>query len=432
MAQINIIKPKYGSIEVIDINLSHYTVRYDPPGGDVEVDGWKVFCQECGGYFYTSVKGNPVSFDIQALLDAGHPGPFDISVDVSAEVEYQVTTRPDGPSMGTTSPIEQWFTAAVGTTIEFTITATPKEGYEFVKWVSSTGAEFTDARTTIRKRIEYGTDSCEYVAYFKKKTYLVYVLRKRGTNVAGSLDRRLSYDGGVSSTDGPRTVYYNAPNIGNVAVAVIYSNKISAYADSDVTLRVEMLPAAEEYGVRFLHWFEVSSRKGGGELSYVVHVGASNINVYAYFTVDAVKVTFTVKSPLYGLIGRYDTTTLGAKRGVYPNGESLPDSIDRFSCFITAVPKNTKFEISLYLWRRGLRPPEDKMTIAAENAFYHGSSSSKFIYDDDIGGSFTSGEEDEEVEIYLCTHLLVHKPDGQNLESKPPALLYDCNMPENE
>lgn len=434
MAQINILKPKYGIITVLSTDLSNYTVRYDPPGPDVDFNGWKVFCHACGRYLYTA-SGNPASFDIKYLLDTGHPGPFDISADTSAEVEYLVTTRPDNPIMGTTTPTEKWFTSEVGGTIKFTIKAKPNDGYEFVKWVSSTGAEFTNATTTISKKLAYGTDSCEYVAYFRKKQYYVYVLRKRGDNTSGGADSsHLPEDSTISSTAGTRSVYYRSA-AGNVLVAYIYSNKIAAEAYSDVTLSVQMLPEAETYGVRFLGWYQQEDGYSGDGTSFVAHVKTKNVKVEAIFTIAAVKVKFTLKSPLYGCIEPSNSgNTIGFEPALLPNGEKAPWYFS-YSSWTVSVPKNTWFNFNLRVYSTyrpvGSRP--EGSTYASEHSFLHGSSSSKFSYDSQHDlGYFTSGDEDEDVEIYLCTHLLVHKPDGQNLESKPPELLFDCNMPTSQ
>ena len=86
MALINIITPRYGTINVLDSSPSHYRVQYVPPPdaspGDVEFNGFKVFCQACHQYLYTtSPDENPATFDIQHLLDTGHPGDFDISAE---------------------------------------------------------------------------------------------------------------------------------------------------------------------------------------------------------------------------------------------------------------------------------------------------------------------------------------------------------------
>lgn len=429
MASINVLTPKYGEITVLSTDASNYIVRYDPPGEGVDFNGWKVFCHACGRYLYRS-NGNPASFDIKYLLDTGHPGPFDISADTSAEVEYCVTTRAADPSMGTTSPDEKWFTSEVGDTIKFTIKATPNDGYEFVKWVSSTGAEFTNATTTISKKLAYGTDSCEYVAYFRKKQYYVYVLRKRGDNTSGGADSsHLPEDSTLSSTAGTRSVYYRRA-AGNVLVAYIYSNKIAAEAYSDVTLSVQMLPEAETYGVRFLGWYQQEDGYSGDGTSFVAHVKTKNVKVEAIFTIAAVKVKFTLKSPLYGCIEPSNSgDTIGFEPALLPNGEKAPWYIS-YSSWTVSVPKNTRFNFNLRVYST-YRP--EGSTYASEHSFLHGSSSSKFSYDSQHDlGYFTSGDEDEDVEIYLCTHLLVHKPDGQNLESKPPELLFDCNVPTSQ
>lgn len=386
------------------------------------MNGWKVFCHACGRYLYRS-NGNPASFDIKYLLDTGHPGPFDISADTSAEVEYWVTTRADDPSMGTTSPDEKWFTSEVGDTIKFTIKATPNDGYEFVKWVSSTGKEFTNATTNISKKLAYGTDSCEYVAYFRKKRYYVYVLRKRGNP-----SDRVSEDSTISSTAGPRKVYYKKSG-DDVLVAYIYSNKIAAEAYSDVTLSVQMLPEAKTYGVRFLGWKQQGDGHSGDETSFVVHVKTENVRVNAIFTIEAVKVKFTVKSPLYGYIVPPELLTIGYEPALLPNGEKDPAE-PHYSSWTVSVLKNTRFSFRLILYSKF---SFEGTTYASKHSFLHGSSSSKFSYDSQHElGYFTSGDEDEDVEIYLCTHLLVHKPDGQNLESKPPELLFDCNVPTSQ
>lgn len=429
MAEINVLTPKYGEITVLSTDASNYIVRYDPPGEGVDFNGWKVFCHACGQYLYRS-NGNPASFDIKYLLDTGHPGPFDISADTSAEVEYCVTTRADDPSMGTTSPDEKWFTSEVGDTIKFTIKATPNDGYEFVKWVSSTGNEFTNATTTISKKLAYGTDSCEYVAYFRKKKYYVYVLRKRGNPTSRGTDwYHLSDDSSISSTAGTRKVYYIRSGT-DVLVAYIYSNKIAAEAYSDVTLSVQMLPEAKTYGVRFLGWKQQGDGHSGDETSFVVHVKTEDVRVNAIFTIEAVKVKFTLKSPLYGHISQYYSgTTIGYEPALLPNGENSPnDSI--YSSWTVSVLKNTRFSFRLNLYSKA---SFEGTTYASKHSFLHASSSSKFSYDSQHDlGYFTSGDEDEDVEIYLCTHLLVHKPDGQNLESKPPELLFDCNVPTSQ
>lgn len=196
-----------------------------------------------------------------------------------------------------------------------------------------------------------------------------------------------------------------------------------------MTLSVQMLPEAKTYGVRFLGWKQQGDGYSGDETSFVAHVKTKNVKVNAIFTIEAVKVKFTLKSPLYGSIVSSDSATIGYEPALLPNGEKSPSG-SHYSSWTVSVLKNTRFSFRLNLYSKA---SFEGTTYASKHSFLHGSSSSKFSYDSQHElGYFTSGDEDEDVEIYLCTHLLVHKPDGQNLESKPPELLFDCNVPTSQ
>lgn len=436
MASINIITPRYGTITVVDSSISHYTVRYNPPAEHVEFHGFKVFCNACHQYLYTSTS-NPSTFDISHLESTGHPGPFDISADTSAEVEYLVTTRPDNPIMGTTTPTEQWFTAEVGGTITFTIKATPKDGYSFEKWVSSTGAEFTSAKVTLSKTLQYGTDSAEYVAYFKKKTYKAYVTIKSRDTV-GDVCLRVD-NSGIHLTGNPRKVrVYDKSIRQEVDVAELYNNYSDVATEDRVTFNLVMLPAASTYGVRFMGFAVVSgthedgSFVEGGNSVTVTCDGTGIVEVEAWFSLTSVVVTLKIRNHEYGNLsasdvynsylaidGSVSTSRITALKADFENGE-----------FKWAVPAPTgdMYERHLYIeWSRYITNPM---------AFLHGTSSDRCQIGHWPASAYSrikivQGTQDETFYIYLCTHLLVHKPDGQNLESKPPELLYDCNMPEH-
>lgn len=428
MASINIIKPRYGTITILNSDPSSYTVRYDPPDGEsVDFNGFKVFCNACHQYLYTSTA-NPSTFDIQNLEDTGHPGPFDISADTHADVEFLLRTWPDDPKMGTTTPDIRWIPGEVGHTITYTIKATPNDGYVFDKWVSSTGSEYTGATHTFSVRLDFD-DGRDYVAYFKKKTHRAYI-RIRGQGLSNA-DGKTQYPIG-----NPRIVRVKDGKTGaQVDVAKLYDNYVNVATDDSVTFNLEVYQAFSLYGVKFLGFrvqegtYEDGSFVEDSHSVTVTSDGTGRIVVDAWFTVSSVVVTLKLRNHIYGNLTAYDTGRAIVWDGSTSSYSEAPILKSDFpnGTFSWLVPASDYALEHYYLFLEwgGVTDPR---------AFVHGTSSDRCqigyfpmvpYYYSTIRIKYTN--EDETFYIYLCTHLLVYEPNHQSIEMKPPELLYDCN-----
>lgn len=435
---INVIQPKHGRIDVISAAQNAYTVQYVPTVG-VEVDfkEFKVYCHKCED-FVVRTSQTVATFDFDYLASHGHPGPFDIYADATAEVAFLLKTRPDDANMGSTTPVEEWIDGSDGETVYITIKATPKAGYEFVEWISSTGKKFTKATQDLSVTLHYGeSDYREYVAYFRPKTFKAYVtIKSRDT----SGDVRLYADNsGVRPTGNPRKVrVYDRAIRQDVDVAELHNNYSDVATGAKVTFNLVMLQAASTYGVRFMGFAVVSGTREDGmfiEGSNSVTVtcdGTGIIEVEAWFSLGSIVVTLKIRNHKYGNLTStdvyntflWDEVPAGTKSRIsalkedYENGE-----------FKWAVPAETEGMYDKHLFIEWIGYITNPMAIL------HGTSSGRCQIGHWSASTYSRikiipGTQDETFYIYLCTHLLVHKPDGQNLESKPPELLYDCNMPQ--
>lgn len=426
MAAINIIPPRYGTIEVLDSSLSNYRVQYVPPPdaapGDVEFNGFKVFCHACRQYLYTTSPGvTTATFDIQHLLDTGHPGDFDISADTSAEIDFLVATESADPNMGTTTPVEQWIPVQAGHYASYTIKAVPLDGYEFVKWVSSTGSEFTDATKSFSTQVNYGDPGYRYyTAYFRKKTVKVYV-RIKGTGVVQTSDS--SYP-----TADPRYVYTYS---GNVQIATVSPGYIEAATVFEpFTMTMSWLPAASQYNAKFLGFKVVRGTREDGMLFEADSVtatpdGTESVIVEAWFCLGVV-ITVRFVDPRYVNMNRVESSAglvrIGSASGSTLSsvgGGSTEDSVNGVVKF--TVP-SSRAPSSLYMrYFNGW--------IANALAFLHGTSSPRCAFINSLYVKIDFGTEDEEYFVYVCTHRLMYGALDKLLYGSTGRLLYDCSVP---
>lgn len=435
MAKINVIQPKYGEIIVLDSNPRSFTVKYEIDDEEVEVNGFNVFCNACGQYLYHS-SNNPSTFDIQALIDTGHPGDFDISADVRAPVEFSVRTFSMDESMGTATPTQLIIPTEVGKHITFTISATPKDGYRFVKWVSSTGGNPPYATTTIGLTVKHGDSGRIYYAYFEKippPSHYVYVR-------ALDYDRHIDSNGGKSGVEGIVTAYYENPYSGvRINIARLHTNKIAIEYGHQVTMSVEMLQSGIDAGYKFYGW--TSDYIGSLSPTFTFVPDDHDYSFKAIFIYgDCKTVRVKIDSKLYGYLGTsadyspyspyFNIKSFKLDSAVSPEGSVISGQGSMASSIAIVCPSSTVriYGLNLYLFRYHHSLVTN--TFASNNAFVHGASSSKVTIIGEHDIEIENPDDGDDITIYLCTHLLVHKPDGQNLESKPQELLYDCNMPQ--
>ena len=455
MAAINIITPRYGTIEVLNSSLSNYRVKYVPPpdaaGGAVEFNGFKVFCQACHQYLYTtSPDENPATFDIQHLLDTGHPGNFDISADTSAEVEFLVTTRPDDPNMGSTTPVDEWIPTQVGHYVRYTIKATPRKGFKFVKWVSSTGNEFTTASVSFSIKLDYGdTDYRDYTAYFAPEDYAYqvrprYVVTDDGVPVAdGGTNRRasgfrynernvvdverrtsLSYGGVLYDSSG--AVAYQGTN----NFAYLHGTPYKYTAQQQVTVTLEIVDQAlwDLLGLRLLGWLVSLGYVDSVAVQYELPAAGNSVTltlpphgrdyyytytptIYAIIATSEVhRMTFSCAPPaaaeLYMLLDSGTGSIVSSRRG--------DDQIG-----YCAAGSALRLQVMSILQNRGLiHGWSEQLSDVTGTA---GSIASK---------SYTMPDHDARVTVYVCSHRLLYDTSSDKLiHGGSGQLLYDCNVP---
>ena len=428
MAGINIIKPRYGTIQVLDSSLSHYQVKYVRPADDVEGNvqfhGFKIFCNYCHRYVGTN-PDNPATFDVATLEESGHPGPFDISADTSAEVEFCVETEPADPTMGTTTPTVKWIPAQVDHYVEYTIKATPLDGYEFVKWVSSTGNEYTKATNSFSVKVTYAGDHYRhYTAYFRKKTVKVYV-RIKGVGVNNNSDSEYP-------AFSPRGVYTSSSD--HTQIAQISPGYIEAVTVGDsFTETMSWLPAAAQYSnAKFLGFKVVQGTNEDGmffedsSVTATVDYSARTVIVEAWFSLGVV-VTLRFVDPRYvnmgGFGGSARLVRIGSASGSTLSsvgGRSVVDFVNKVIRFVVPL---SRAPTSLYMDYYGY-------WISDARAFLHKTSSPSRCSFGAGTVQIQVGTEDEEYVVYVCTHLLLYDPNQDRLiYGAALKLLYDCSVP---
>lgn len=447
MARINIIQPSYGRITVTDESESHYTVVYTATGAESFFNGFKVYCHACGRYVFLGASADQAAtINFTALQSDGHPGPFDISAN-EREIEFLVETFSNDESMGTTTPVEKIMGVDLGGSVAFTITATAKTGYMFVKWVSvTTGKEYTSSSQHITVHVNYVTDNYRaYIAYFAPKAYDATCRGQYAGNPSSGSPRLLSMtlSGDNLSTYLRLRVRQIEPGVyEEVNVAVISRDATRIASGGKITFTVQMLPAAETYGVVFLEW--VAS-------TYAVERGMHGIG--STFTVTgnfsgSTSNSRRVVDAWFGFGADWHAVTVLFRNAAYlqPSTPLVPVSARLWDGVSDSseVASMSGYSVAeaRYSWRfRGSSPlclyvywtgPLEPMAVV------HGTSSpyceigqwSVPGRGDVAAFRITIGESTrEEFVVYLCTHHLVCTDDGAHLECNPPELLYDCSVP---
>lgn len=447
MAQINIIKPNFGTIEVLNPNLSSYTVQFLHDYEDVRFTGFRVFCHACGKYLLTS-PDNPSVFNIQDLLNSGHPGPFDISAGVEADVVFEAWVHSMDESMGSVSPAHVSIPCQLGDTVSFTIVATPKPGYRFVKWVSATGSEYTKATATVRYQIKTTSTGARYYAYFEPiptPRYKVVII----PNVRSVYNVRPEKITSSSATIG----LYLDNGVKKYDVATAYGAGVVLGPGETTTLSVVMLPSRQSE--EFVSWnfgydsstnttFTVTApnEQPSEDKELIVYLNISvgeryllEINFknkkYGCFTVDA---------------GWFAPMIVQSERPVYPDGTAIEKKIEtegvcysRIVLSLSSRLASGGLDIRAYRWDYFTDIPEDRKTDTSQKSILHGVTVSSNVDRYDFTVS-RLGKNEIDIHVYqpiinpdvtsvisiaACTHMLIH--DGTNLLSKPSELLCDCN-----
>lgn len=439
MATINIIPPLYGGITVTDESESHYTVVYTATSAESFFNGFKVYCHACGRYVFQGASaGQSATINFTALQSDGHPGPFDISAN-EHEVEFLVETFSNDESMGTTTPVEKIMGANVGATVSYTISASARRGYRFIKWVEAVGGqEYTSASVNISTTIQSASDNYRsYTAFFGPQPYRYALapqfrvsedpvtgrspdgLRHDSRNIEDvELRERLYYHGTLR--DGGGSVVYQ----GTSPFAYIHGMPYRYVLGQQITVSLEITDQAlwSLLGLRLAGW-RISDRGSGDtvvdddgshSVSFTAdhvpdHTGTDQYTVYAIIcTSDFHKLEFTCEpataAELYLL-----TSTYGGRRGVGPQ------------VLMVKYGEVTKLNVMSLQGRY------------AASGFVHGWSAQLPDASGAAGSLVTKAhtmpDEDARIVVYICTHLLVCTDDGAHLECKPPELLCDCSVP---
>ena len=457
MAQINIVQPALGKLEVVSSSEASYTVRFVPPEDQQYTRGnIRLYCEACGRTLIES-SSNPAVFNISNLEASGHPGPFDISVDVTGQVTVYVNTYAMD-AQGTTDPVTAQYGTVLGGSVDIRLRATPNEGYEFDHWdrLNSTWTSTTqnlNLRVSNVQKDEWRV----YQAYFRKKTekknkfYVLcqYMLAETDELVIPSEE---TFD---RSEGNPRSL----KAIQGYEFAKIYGNAKSYTNGSISTFRVELTAEALSHGIKFVRWglpsggtiLSFSVDNDGLELSLKFNGLYSSMDedfyVRAYFTRAEIKsLTVHADSDLYGTVSVSGAASFIPAR--YPDGSDSgisaaywDNSRARIAKFVFAVPPEGKQDatttIGLRLWKNMPNPPVDYMTEFANMAFIHGYT----IIGSSAGISHAipgSGRLDisinirmlQATDIYvaMCTHMLVYD-SGRNLVSRSNSLVCDCHKP---
>lgn len=154
-ATVNVVQPAVGHVTVVNPDHAAYTVRYTPPAGrPVTLGNFRIYCHACHTTLLSS-PNNPATFDLAELEYLGHPGPFDVTIDVSGYNTVYFEAFPFPAAGGTATVNKASQTGEDGGTTDVYLTATPSAGYQFKAWsltVYDADGEF------VRERIRFSTN----------------------------------------------------------------------------------------------------------------------------------------------------------------------------------------------------------------------------------------------------------------------------------
>lgn len=155
-ATVNVVQPAVGHVTVVNPDHAAYTVRYDPPAGrPVTLGNFRIYCHACHTTLLSS-PNNPATFDLAELEYLGHPGPFDVTIDVSGYNTVYFEAFPFPAAGGTATVNKASQTGEDGGTTDVYLTATPKSGYTFKAWTLTV---YNADGEQVRERVRFSTAS---------------------------------------------------------------------------------------------------------------------------------------------------------------------------------------------------------------------------------------------------------------------------------
>lgn len=183
------------------------------------------------GWYDTS--GNLISSDTTYTYYVFNAKTLNAKFSIS-ETLYNVTVNSNDESMGTVSPAS----VQAGETTNPSITATPKEGYDFTGWTATGGASVADenSATTTVSATAAGTVTANFAA---KQTYAITVASADNGSVTA--DKASAYSGQtVTLTVSPADGY----KLESLAVKDANGGNVTATASSDKTTYTFTMPAS--------------------------------------------------------------------------------------------------------------------------------------------------------------------------------------------
>ena len=458
MAQVIVNQPNVGHINVISTEQSAYQVEWVPNGASATFTRFVVICDQCGLTMITS-NANPSTFDISALVSAGHPGPFEIYVQLEYDVTILLYTHV-AEGQGTTAPLLQDKGAAnVGDVVTFSITATPAEGYKFLGWSTdpystnyfSTNASTTVSYTVTSADVEAGSEQLDVYAHFGLESYIYQLdVEYRVTNdptptASGGTNRRAS--GFRSSTPTDQTVkhirlyyqgdlYQNGVKVysgaNNIAMVNGAPNMYTIGQTITVSLAIQDQALWNLLGLRLVGW---RIRKG--------YPSGTSTDPYYFVADDNYSTSFvadhaprSASSPYYEvapIICTADVYKITFKSVPFSAATLLLNCPNPSTAADPTVRRNG--EIVAFVAAGDLLNLE-VLTILKPLAFIHGWSqnlpdSLAPVQNPVESKDLTMPAYDTEVDVYICTHRLIYGYAGWLLHGSQGSLLYDCAVPPN-
>lgn len=442
MVTINIIQPALGRLVVISSTESSYTVSYIPPQDQQYTRGnIKLYCEACGETLIES-GSNPAVFDITHLEEMGHPGPFDISVDVRGIVTAYIWTSVAAGS-GKTFPQYAEIGTTIGGDVVVELNAIPDEGYEFDHW-SSSESTWTSTVAHINLHIT-GIQSDtyrRYYAHFRPKQSPKYKIVIHPQIIKSPWNTNSRID------TSPGTVALYDLNVFKYNIATTTGGGMTLAPGESATVSVEMLQTRQNE--RFVSWNFGNQASTGASFTITAPSEQPSVetelDVYLNFSTGSqLLLEIGLKNSRYGYFTyRYgyasNAILVESTPSTYPNGV-VPSPNPGYSRVKIELDRQSDFSdplsIDVRLWRNAAIPAAFE-TLASKLALVHGISivnvvqSSVVIVNHDtyvhieIPQPFQVSTDLSIVSIAACTHSLIYG-DQDNLLSNPPQLLFECN-----
>lgn len=440
MASVSIVQPDVGKVTGGYYGTGQFAVTWSSQVVEDEFIGFKLYCHACNRTIQSS-SSNPAIFNIEGLENSGHPGPFEITANALGAWTNVTIETYVAEGSGTVSPETQTIRARRGSKITFSISATPADGWEFVKWTG--WGESTYESVAFTTTVEGMNPTYRYYAHFRKKPYTVSFESLNSERWIVGDFKSCQYLGWLTLASGPSisvsSVYIDNPTTSPYETLFSFSlSKSKFYIDEDITISVNMLRAdiCKAWGIKILG-YDITYNKAGGGFVKGDFIKVNN---------NSSPVTFKATQGYNIVITPKITACYGAKNVLLEVVSKAPKA------HLWIQSKNTIVVISQSYTDpygpAGAMGVCRSVVVASPGAvidigcklldgdyYIHG-----YSHDlEDVTGAsgykwkrLVMPEGSLTVTVYVCTDALVHGNQGDLLNTEENALAYGCFVPEGQ